>query len=202
LNIHLGKRKHTFQFPEEGVKRLDHHVYEQQKDFEWMSRSQKEISLRSFASNVLTNSHLDCHAGRCFKNSDECFARLPEEPCSKCTILYNSVIDTWSDYLGFKESRTMFCVRSKRNIEDAFTNTHNPSLTSLLGCNNNIFFCMTGPVVFYVTGYNVKSQQKEERQTFETVSKVLLNSMQKQLVSDYSFGKLSQLAIFSIHACV
>ena len=183
LNIHLGKRKREFVFPEGVVKRLDQFVYEQQKDFGWHLMAEHDRSLRYFAANVLTNSHLETHANRCFKKSNECFAKLPEEPCEKTSILYNDVIDQWFDWKGMREERTMFSLRPRRNIEDAFTNTHNPILTSLLGCNNNILFCMTGPIVMYVTGYNAKSQQKEEREAFETVSKVITKIIEKEAVS-------------------
>jgi hypothetical protein len=40
---------------------------------------------------------------------------------------------------------------------------------------------MNGRLVLYVTGYNVKSQQKEERMAFEGVSKVLVKLLQSQV---------------------
>jgi hypothetical protein len=179
----IGKRITLYQFPEGSVKRLDQYVYELQKDFDWISKSNLETAERNFASNVLTNSHLETHARRCFKKNNECFAKLPEEPCEKTMFLYNVQTDQWSDWLGAKEERCMFCFRSKRKIAYAYTNTHNPLLCSAFGCNNNILFCMTGPIVMYVTGYNAKSQQQEERETFENVSRILRRMIANQVVS-------------------
>jgi len=57
----------------------------------------------------------------------------------------------------------MFRFEPRREVEDVFMNVHNPTLTSLLGCNNNVMVGMNGKLVFYVTGYNNKKTQKEER---------------------------------------
>jgi hypothetical protein len=40
---------------------------------------------------------------------------------------------------------------------------------------------MNGRAVFYVTGYNAKSQQKEERVAFEKVAEVLTKVMRNQV---------------------
>ena len=77
----------------------------------------------------------------------------------------------------------MFRFQPKRNIEDAFINTHNPIITSLLGCNNNVLVGMNGRAVFYVTSYNVKSQQKEETLAYEKVTEIMLKIMRKQVCS-------------------
>ena len=59
--------------------------------------------------------------------------------------------------------------------------THNPSITTLLGCNNNVMVGMNGQLVLYVIGYNVKSQQKEERVAFEKVSELLVKIFRNQV---------------------
>jgi hypothetical protein len=69
----------------------------------------------------------------------------------------------------------------KRLIEDAFTNVHNPVITKLLMCNNNVQVGMNGRSVLYSTGYQVKAQQKEERHAFEKVSNVLCKVIRKQV---------------------
>ena len=74
----------------------------------------------------------------------------------------------------------MFRFQPKRNTEDAFVNTHNPIITSLLGCNNNVLVGMNGRAVFYVTSYNVKSQQKEEKDAYEKVTNILIKILRKQ----------------------
>jgi hypothetical protein len=96
-------------------------------------------------------------------------------------IIYNEEPDSWSNWLGRKEIRWMFRLQPKRPISAVFMNTHNPTLTSLLGCNNNVMLGMNGRLVLYVTGYNVKSQQKEERAAFEAVSKVMVKQLQNQV---------------------
>jgi hypothetical protein len=68
-----------------------------------------------------------------------------------------------------------FHFEPSRLVQDAFMNTHNPPITSLLGCNSNVMVGMNVRRVLYVTGYNVKSQQKEERVAYERVSQVLTN---------------------------
>ena len=75
----------------------------------------------------------------------------------------------------------MFRLQPHRAVEDAFMNTHNPTITTLLGCNNNVMVGMNGRLVLYVTGYNVKSQQKEERVAFEKVSELLIKIFRNQV---------------------
>jgi hypothetical protein len=75
----------------------------------------------------------------------------------------------------------MLRFQPKRSIEDIFMNVHNPMITKLLMCNNNVQIGMNGRSIFYSTGYQVKSQQKEERLAFEKVSAVLCKVIQKQV---------------------
>jgi hypothetical protein len=42
---------------------------------------------------------------------------------------------------------------------------------------------MSGRTAMYVTGYNVKSQQKEERTAFEKVSEILIKVLLNQVCS-------------------
>jgi hypothetical protein len=50
---------------------------------------------------------------------------------------------------------------SERDIPDVFLNTHNKTVSLLLGYNNNV---MSGgrDMIYYVTLYNTKTNQKEE----------------------------------------
>ena len=183
LSIHLGKGSKSFCFPEKVVKPLEHHVYQLQKDFYWHEKSSYEKALRYFASNAQTNAHFVTHASRCFKKSPECFANLPDAPCNKVELVYNTTADMWSNWCGIKEERYMFSLRPQRKIQDCYINTHNPFVTSSFSCNNNVLFCMTGPIVIYATGYNVKANQKEERNAFESVLKTLFNVLNSQVRS-------------------
>ena len=181
LHTHLGKSSRTFEFPETNNKRLDRIVYELQKNFAWVDGDEHSKALRYFASNSLTNVHLVSHASRCFQKGEECYANLPDAVSDSAQILYNEEADIWSDWLGRKEKRYMFRFQPYRPIHAVFMNTHNPAITTLLGCNNNVMLGMNGRSVLYVTGYNVKSQQKEERVGFEKVSGVLVNLLRNQV---------------------
>jgi hypothetical protein len=194
LSYHFGKSgEPRIMFPEgNATKRLDRFVYEYGKDFSWhddgdsevlgnVSDRQRSKALRYFASNALTNVHFVSHATRCFKKGSECYANLPDAVTDYDQIIYNDEVDVWSDWCGRKEERWMFRLQPKRPVDSVYMNTHNPTLTSLLGCNNNVMLGMNGRLVLYVTGYNVKSQQKEERMAFEGVSKVLVKLLQNQV---------------------
>jgi hypothetical protein len=184
LSTHLGKPGQTIRFPEgSNAKRLDRFVYELGKDYSWynIDELETEQALRYFASNALTNVHFVSHSTRCFKKGSECYANLPDAVTDSEEIIYNKEPDMWSDWCGRREKRWMFRLQPYRPISAVFMNTHNPTMTSLLGCNNNVMLGMNGRLVLYVTGYNVKSQQKEERMAFEGVSRVLVKLLQSQV---------------------
>ena len=92
-------------------------------------------------------------------------------------------VDIWSNWCGLIQKRSMVRFQPQRLIEDAFMNVHNPVITKLLMCNNNVQVGMNGRSVLYSTGYQVKSQQKEERHAFEKVSDVLCKVIRKQVSS-------------------
>ena len=152
------------------------------KDYTWHEDGdQCLIALQYFSSNALTNIHFVSHSSRCFKKGSECYANLPDAVTESESIIYNEEFDTWSDWCGRKEKRWMFSLQPYRPTSAVYMNTHNPTLTALLGCNNNVLFGMNGRSVFYVTGYNTKSQQKEEWMAFEGVSRVLVKLLQTQV---------------------
>ena len=182
LNVHMSTNNSVcYEFPEENVRRLDRQVYEDQKNFSWTTMDKYSQAIRYFASNALVNMHLVTHSKRCFKKRRECFADLPDSICEDVAICFHGECDYWSDWLGRKETRFMFQFQPKRLVEDAFINTHNPSITSLLGINSNVLVGMNGRSVIYVTGYNAKSQQKEERSAFEQVSQILIKIIRNQV---------------------
>ena len=181
LNVHLGKPGKLYSFPEGNIKHLDKQVYEMQKDFSWMVKNDRSKAVRYFACNALVNMHLVTHATRCFKKGPECFANLPDCVSDSTKIVYNNEYDIWANWCGEKKKRYMFRFQPKRCIEDAFINTHSPEITSSLGCNSNVLVGMNGRSVIYVTGYNAKSQQKEERIAFEKVSEILIKVLKKQV---------------------
>jgi hypothetical protein len=75
----------------------------------------------------------------------------------------------------------MLRFQPKHSIEDVFMNVHNPMIIKLLVCNSNVQIGMNGRSVFCSSGYQVKSQQKEEQLAFEKVSAVLCKVIQKQI---------------------
>jgi hypothetical protein len=188
LNVHLGNEQNIFQFPEKRCQPLDRIVYEMGKDFSWMERNDFDQSIRYFAGNAITNVHLTKHSKRCFKKGPECYANLPDGISGTDTVVYSTEWDKWSDWCGNKEPRLMLRFQPKRPIEDVFTNVHNPVLTKLLLCNNNVQLGMNGRSILYCTGYQAKSQQKEERHAYEQVSKVLCNVIRKQVSTAHEEG--------------
>ncbi len=181
LNTHLGKDEIQFEFPENRCKPLDRIVYEMGKDFSWMDQSDYKQSMRYFVGNVITNVHLTKHAQRCFKKGPECYANLPDAVSESYKLVYMKEVDIWSNWCGLIQKRSMVRFQPQRLIEDAFMNVHNPVITKLLMCNNNVQVGMNGRSVLYSTGYQVKSQQKEERHAFEKVSNVLCKVIRKQV---------------------
>ena len=181
LNTHLGNNEYEFRFPEKRCQPLDRIVYEMGKDFSWIDKNEYDQAIRYYVGNAITNVHLTKHTQRCFKKGAECYANLPDGISEADILVYNPQFDIWSDWCGNKEKRWMLRFQPKRLIEDVFMNIHNSVITKLLLCNNNIQIGMNGRSILYCTGYQVKSQQKEERHAFEKVSKVLCKVMRKQV---------------------
>ncbi len=176
LTVRLGNSEYEFRFPEKRCQPPDR-------------ISDYEQSIRYFIGNAITNVHLTKHTQRCFKKGPECYANLPDGVSESYTLVYNKEYDLWSNWCGMKEPRFMIRFQPKRLIEDVFMNVHNPVITKLLLCNNNVQIGMNGRSVLYSTGYQVKSQQKEERAAFEKVSNVLCKVIQKQVNTAYEKAK-------------
>jgi hypothetical protein len=182
LNVHLGKFGNQIRFPEGHCKPLDRIlVYEMEKYFSWVNRRSYEKSIRYFVGNALINVHLTKDTQCCFKKGPECYANLPYGVSESATLVYNVEPDLWSDWRGLKEKRYMLRFQPRCSIEDVFMNVHNPMITKLLMCNNIVQSGMNGQSIFYSTGYQVKSHQKEERLAFQKVSAVLCKVIQKQV---------------------
>jgi hypothetical protein len=180
LQYHLDKR---IQFSAKKYI-LDRYVYEFQKNQKWYDNSsQKEIDLRYFAANAMVNLHSVTHASRCFKGGKkECYANLPEQSFPRTLLDFETLPDDWHDALGNETKRYMFRIYPQRANEDAFTNTHNRELTLALMCNTNVMCGLTGAAVYYVTGYNAKKNQKEEKEAYEKIQAIVLEAIRRQEV--------------------
>jgi len=202
ISTHIGKNLRTIPFPEHNVMRLDRFVYEQQKDFAWYENDDYSKAVRYFAANALTNVHSSTHSKRCFKKGAECYANLPDGVSESVQILYNTESNVWSNWCGQKEVRTMFRFQPRRPIDSVFMNTHNPDLTTVQCSNNNVLCGMNGRSVMYVTGYQVKSQQKEEARAFEAVSRILVALLHRQVKEIQTESKQNIVNIVQSLQCV
>ena len=168
-----------FEYPDEN-KKLEYLVTIMQHDRKWYCRDSISKATRYFIHNSLVNIHNHKHAVRCFKHSLECYANLPEGPIEKSLLDFKDLPDEWSDYKGCKEIRFMFRYYPQRDIEDAFMNVHSPVLTQCFANNTNVVPALNGPVVFYVTCYQVKKQQKEETEAYIKVFQCIIKMIHKR----------------------
>lgn len=175
---------HKYKYPDD-KKRLDRLVFEMEKDFDWHTGPPKKKARRIFAANALSNIHYTLHSSRCFKSSPSCYANLPREPSNIISVVFSREPSAWPDWHGEAHWKRIFEVRLARRTEDAYTNTHNPDLSAMFLCNNNVATAMTGASVMYCTAYNTKKTQKEEKQAYEDMAKTLLKVLQNQVRHKY-----------------
>jgi len=175
-------------FEDTNKKRLDCHVYHMNKmpyipTIHRYTTADKEFHAKRYlCGNALANVHCVPHTKRCFKGDrQECYANLPAVTQESDEIHTAQEKDIWYNCKGEAEERLMFELKPQRSTEDIFMNTHNKELTILLGCNTNVLVGMNGHAVLYVTAYNTKGNQKEEREPFERVAKVLVDKLKKNL---------------------
>ena len=187
LNQVFSPRKKKFQCPDSKSRRLDTSVFEMQKDMNWPHAKDDRKEERLFAANVLANTHRAKHTTRCFKKGCICHANLPADTCEKQKLEFCSCSTEWVDWQGKITRRRIFEFEKPRDIQDVCTNAHNPLLTMLFLCNNDVIAAMTGAAVLHVTGHNSKKTQKEERRAHETVAKVLMRMIENQVRGTHRF---------------
>ena len=178
LQAHMGTSDGMTEVFPDRSHHLDRIVYEHQKNLSWQDEDSTRQAKRCFATNTLVNFHHATHTHRCFKKGTECYASLPSAPNENTTIHCAAAPNLWCDWKGLATPKWMFRFDPRREVQDAFINTHNPGITQLFNCNNNVLVGMNGCSVFHVTGYNVKSQQREERMAFQKVSEVLVRLLE------------------------
>jgi len=179
IKCHMGANETIFGFPDRN-KRLERYLYESYKNYSWWEEAEDLVAFRYFVSNAMVNVHLPCHATRCFKKGEECYANLPDSVNDKTRIVFEDEPDLWADCFANRKLRFMLRFYPLRDIGDVFMNTHSPILTNLLLANTNVMFGMNGQSVFYVTGYNIKAQQKEENYAFERLSETIMKTIARQ----------------------
>jgi hypothetical protein len=150
-------------------------------DHDWVQEEPSARSLRRLLLNANSNIHLQSHAKRCFKRSDECYSNFPKPVNSKIEFIRGKDEVDWYDWTGAKGIRYMIGFETKREIYDAYMNTNNDSVTMLFGCNNNIIVGLTGKAVIYICKYSTKGTQNDDGKAFEDVSKSIIKQIQQQM---------------------
>ena len=172
---------HKFEYPDQKRRRLDRLVYEMQKDYSWHRPSPQKQAIQKFAANSLSNVHNVTHSPRCFKKGCVCYTKIPVNTLEKFSVNFAEEPTMWANYDGTKQNKWLFEARNRRPLQDVFTNIHNLILTLLFLCNNNVLVALTGAAILYVTSYSSKKTQKDEREAFENMSKVLIGVVEKQV---------------------
>ena len=170
----------TVEFPDGQKRKLEQIVYDQQSNFRWWEESPLKIAKREFAADVHTNTHRVEHSPRCFKKDVSCYAGLPAPPNDCLEVRFAALPCVWKNWDGSEARMRLFEVNHERPIPDAYTNTHNSILTLLFLCNTNVILAMTGAAIFYVTCYQHKKTQKEERIAYEKMARILLKVLKRQ----------------------
>jgi hypothetical protein len=117
------------------------------------------------------NEHDWKHRPGCFKKGCECRFDYPRWVQESFDLIFGNEesLAKWFTVYGSGDSPYLnaqgFTLATKRDVSDVFLNTHNRAVTSLLGYNNNV---ASGgrDMIYYVTLYNTKTNQKEERFPF------------------------------------
>lgn len=176
-------------FPDRKFRTMDSPVINHQMDFDWLNRPVDCQGRRLFVFNANFNLHASEHARRCFKRGMECFANLPMPCCKKTKLNFEkstftpaatTEIESWFDYLGSKFPVHLFSVERLREMESCFMNTHNAITTLIFGCNNNVTSGVMGKGVIYMTCYNAKATQDDDKESFNQVGKALAKQITRQ----------------------
>jgi len=115
------------------------------------------------------NEHDWKHRPDCFKKGCECRFDFPRWVQGMFDLIYGEENGsaTWYTIYGNPPNLKArgFSLVSTRDVPDVFMNAHNRTVSALLGYNNNV---SSGgrDMIYYVTLYNTKSTQKEEKFPF------------------------------------
>ena len=127
-------------------------------------------SVRNYLLHLKFNQHAHKHRMSCFKKNDECRAKFPQGLQSTWEIDWNNSNEVAWDMVDGPPMRvSAFSVLPKRTFADQYLNTHNPIISDIFACNNNV---QIGDMahLFYNTLYTGKNTQKEDAQQWIHVS--------------------------------
>jgi hypothetical protein len=126
--------------------------------------------VRNYLLHLRFNQHAHKHRLSCFKKGNECRALFPMGLQYTWDIDWNdnNEID-WDMVDGSSTRACAFTVLPKRIFGDQYMNTHNPIISDLFACNNNV---QIGDMAhaFYNTLYTIKNTQGEDAQRWVHVS--------------------------------
>ena len=115
------------------------------------------------------NEHDWKHRPGCFKKGCECRFDFPRWVQGMFDLIFaeEDSTATWYTIYGSRPDlkASGFSLVSTRGVSDVFMNAHNKAVCTVLGYNNNV---SSGgrDMIYYVTLYNTKSNQQEERFPF------------------------------------
>jgi hypothetical protein len=126
--------------------------------------------VRNYLLHLRFNQHAHKHRLACFKKGNECFAPFPQGLQSSWEIDWNDSNEIEWDMVDNSSARACaFTVLPKRTFGDQYLNTHNPIISDLFACNNNV---QIGDLAhaFYNTVYAGKNTQAQDAQKWVNVS--------------------------------
>ena len=141
--------------------------------------------MRNFIVHTLCNLHASSHVQSCFKNGFECRNKIPDRPCSKTTVHFdteNPII--WWDWNGTFMRSASFYTEPARHQFDIFMNRYHSQLSTILGCNTNVQCGIDRGHMFYVSLYASKQTQQEDQCAYAQVAKTLYTHFRKQLEAE------------------
>jgi hypothetical protein len=131
---------------------------------------------------IMRNLHRSDHSKKCFKSKGgECRMKIPSPPLDHISIVYDEKPIKWYDWKGKMQTRKLFLVIPKRTAADVFANIHNETVTSVLGCNNNVAACFDGGSPMYCTAYQSKNTQIEDSAKSTEAAKHMISKMNQCL---------------------
>ena len=136
---------------------------------------------RDFLVHASNNLHASSHVQSCFKKGFECRNKLPDCPCKRTAIHFDTTnMVTWWSWDGTSVRRAPFYSEPTRHLFDVFMNRYHCRLSTILGCNTNVQCGIDGAHMMYVTYYSTKNTQTEDKLAYCKVAKTLYARIRRQ----------------------